>query len=449
MRGRRLATWIAVAVLAVASIAGAIAQSLGPSGPAGPSPATGHASVIAQGVIDLTGGDLRWNVTTRTADVSQGPVEITSPGFVLATRSPILVIDVDAQSKTRLASGEATFVREGQTLAFETFGAPEVYVYIALQPADESPEGDAIYESSAFAGVTGEFDSDLIRDVLAPGEQAAIQMGSLPTVIYVLAGEARVATAEGETALAAGTASLFNGAVTITGESNGATFVAGYVGTSLGEATPAASPEASPAASPAASPTPEFSVVPGTPGATVPPATPEAATAEAATPGASPAAETDTDEDGIPDVNEVAIGLDPNNLDTDGDLLYDGGELVYETNPLNPDSDEDGLSDGEEVYIVGSDPAVADTDGDGANDFNEWNDGTNPLDSSNTAPEGAEEEPAEPPASNVDTDGDGLTDAEEAQYGTDPNDGDSDGDGVNDSNEIAAGTDPNDINSWP
>jgi hypothetical protein len=445
---RRLATYLAVTILAIASIAGVLAQSLGPSGPAGPSPATGHSAVIAQGVIAPTGEELRWNVTLQTADVSTGPVAMETSGFVLATRSPILVIDSDAEAKTRLAAGEALFVREGQNLAFETFGAPEVYVFIALQPADDEPIGEPVYESSAFEGLSGEYDSDLIRDVLAPGEQASIQAGSVPTVVYVSAGEARVALPDsGETTLAAGTASLFDGAVTITAESDGATFVAGYVGTSLGDATPMASPEASPVAE-----TPGLTPVAATPGATAEPSTPEA-TAVADDP------ELDTDEDGIPDINEVAIGTDPDNLDSDGDLLYDGGELVYGSNPLNPDSDGDGLSDGDEVYFVGSDPTLGDTDGDGVNDYNEVVNGTDPLDPTNGAGSGGgeasepepeeEEQQAPPPSSNVDSDGDGLTDAQEANCGTDPSNGDSDGDGVNDSNEIAAGTDPNDINSWP
>jgi hypothetical protein len=428
-----LASLIAIFAIAFASIAGVLAQSLGPSGPAGPSPATGHASVIAQGVIDLPDGDLRWNVTTRTADVSQGASEATATGFVLATRSPILVIQPDSGNKTRLAAGEALFVREGESLAFETFGAPEQYVFMGLQSAEAEPgEGEAIYESSAFAGDGAERDSDLIRDVLASGEQSLIQVGALPTVVFVTQGEARVTTPDGDTNLAAGTASLFNGPITVTGGSSGATFVAGYVGTTLGDGTPSASP--------AAPATPDVVSIPGTPSVV---ASPTEAPEE--TPAATPDGEADTDEDGISDTNEVAIGTDPNNLDTDGDLLYDGGELIYEVNPLNPDSDEDGLSDGEEVYIYGSSPSVVDSDGDGVDDGTEVANGTDPAAAPQDEPE---EEEAPPPADNADPDGDGLTNAREALAGTDPNDGDTDGDGVNDSNEVDGGTDPLDITSF-
>lgn len=58
----------------------------------------------------------------------------------------------------------------------------------------------------------------------------------------------------------------------------------------------------------------------------------------------------DTDGDGLPDVQEQALGTDPNNPDTDGDGLTDREEVVvYKTNPLNRDTDGDGYPDGEEV----------------------------------------------------------------------------------------------------
>jgi hypothetical protein len=440
--GRKLLTLSAIVALAFASIAGVLAQSLGPSGPAGPSPATGHASVIAQGVIDVPDVDMIWNVTSQTADVTQGPITVEQPGYILAVRSPILVIDPDSQAKTRLASGEALFAQPGQVLAFETFGAPDTYISITLEPdGAETAGGEPVYSSSPFDLGSGERDSDLIRDVVGPGEASTIQMGAAPTLVVVTNGAANVGTLNGDTRLSAGTASTFEGPLTITGDTNGATFVAAYVGTTLSVATPNSSAVASPSpvASPDASPT--TSVIPGD----VISSTPVATEAPAES---TPDPELDTDDDGIPDVNELAIGTDPNNLDTDGDLLYDGGELVYGTNPLNPDSDDDGLSDGEEVYIYGTDPTLVDSDGDGVDDFTQVNSPPPPATDEEQGDEdqGGGDEVA---GGNVDSDGDGLTDAQEANYGTDPNDGDSDGDGVNDSNEIEAGTDPLDINSWP
>ncbi len=78
--------------------------------------------------------------------------------------------------------------------------------------------------------------------------------------------------------------------------------------------------------------------------------------------------EADTDQDGLSNIREAAIGTDPNIPDTDGDGLTDGEEIkVWHTNPLNRDTDGDSLIDGQEIKI-GTDPLNRDTDGDGVPD---------------------------------------------------------------------------------
>lgn len=93
----------------------------------------------------------------------------------------------------------------------------------------------------------------------------------------------------------------------------------------------------------------------------------------------------DPDEDFLDNFGEQAAGTDPNDPDTDGDGLLDGDEYsLYFSNPLLTDSDFDGLSDMEEVelgedgYIT--DPIFADTDGDGVPDGSEVANGTDPED---------------------------------------------------------------------
>ena len=61
---------------------------------------------------------------------------------------------------------------------------------------------------------------------------------------------------------------------------------------------------------------------------------------------------TDSDGDGIPDGDEIAMGLDPDNPDTDGDGLTDGEEIHGCTDPKNPDTDGDGYGDGVEVLTA-------------------------------------------------------------------------------------------------
>lgn len=91
-------------------------------------------------------------------------------------------------------------------------------------------------------------------------------------------------------------------------------------------------------------------------------------------------ADLDDDDDGIPDVDEVAAGTDPLKADTDSDGIDDPDDVF----PLDPeewadtdgdgignnadlDDDNDGSTDEEEA-LAGTDPLNPDTDGDGALD---------------------------------------------------------------------------------
>ena len=111
----------------------------------------------------------------------------------------------------------------------------------------------------------------------------------------------------------------------------------------------------------------------------------------------------DSDQDGIPDDMEVALGLNPFNpstfndgiLDGDRDLDHDGlktsWELFWGYNPTNSSTFADGISDGLrdpdhdglnniQEQSAGTNPFVADTDGDGWNDEQEVTAGSDPLD---------------------------------------------------------------------
>ncbi|WP_420810052.1 adventurous gliding motility protein AgmC [Corallococcus macrosporus] len=183
----------------------------------------------------------------------------------------------------------------------------------------------------------------------------------------------------------------------------------------------------------------------------------------------------DSDDDGLSDAEEIALGTDPNNPDTDGDGLPDGLEVnVGGTDPLDDDSDDDGLLDGNEdanhdgiVDADETDPNNADTDGDGLPDglergltepqgtgtdmtvfvadadpttvtdpLNPDTDGGSVRDGIEDANRNGRVDPGETDplvaADDVDSDGDGIDDATETAQGLDPNDADSDDDGVPD-----------------
>lgn len=104
----------------------------------------------------------------------------------------------------------------------------------------------------------------------------------------------------------------------------------------------------------------------------------------------------DTDSDGLSDAEEEDIGTDPYDPDTDGDGWTDWEETAeYGTNPFDnedypgasepeesapSDSDDDGLLD-EDEEAIGTNPYDPDTDGDGWTDWEEYVDyGTSPFD---------------------------------------------------------------------
>jgi hypothetical protein len=203
------------------------------------------------------------------------------------------------------------------------------------------------------------------------------------------------------------------------------------------------------------------------------PITPTAATASSD--------EIDSDEDGLSDELETAIGSDPLLPDSDTDGVSDSDELdFYGTDPLDPDTDDDELDDAEELLSYGTNPLLDDTDGDELSDSEEIAAGADPLDAASvpatptpiptSTPEPTLEPTLEPtfeatptlratplPALDAadelesemkslpsgDLDGDGLSTADEvAIHGTNIAVADSDGDGISDGDEVAAGSDP-------
>ncbi len=68
-------------------------------------------------------------------------------------------------------------------------------------------------------------------------------------------------------------------------------------------------------------------------------------------------ADLDSDGDGLPDMREILLyKTKPFLADTDQDGLNDGEEIAMGTDPLNLDSDGDRLSDGDEVHVYRTDP---------------------------------------------------------------------------------------------
>ena len=132
--------------------------------------------------------------------------------------------------------------------------------------------------------------------------------------------------------------------------------------------------------------------------------------------------DSDSDDDGLADGVEVALGTSRTSADTDGDGIGDLDEVEGPSDPTRADSDDDGLDDLEE-RTLGTDPTHPDTDRDGLSDAMEVAGGTDPL------------------VPTLDADGDGILDSLEGIADLDGDgianllDLDSDGDSILDSLE--------------
>lgn len=92
----------------------------------------------------------------------------------------------------------------------------------------------------------------------------------------------------------------------------------------------------------------------------------------------------DADGDGLPLIDELRFGADPNNPDTNGDGIADGLAVALGLSPTDPDMDGDGVANALEI-ARGTDPLRADSDGDGMVDGSDCF----PLDAALQCPEGA------------------------------------------------------------
>jgi hypothetical protein len=171
----------------------------------------------------------------------------------------------------------------------------------------------------------------------------------------------------------------------------------------------------------------------------------------------------DTDNDGIPDMREIVLGLDHENFDSDFDQMPDGWELANGTNPLVNDADLD--LDGDTLtnlteYQLGTKANSIDSDSDTMDDGWEVENGLNPLvNDANGDPDldgltNGNEYTAQTNPKKADTDGDLVNDCWEVSNNFNPLDPadallDTDGDRVPDMFEVAKGSDKSDPASLP
>ncbi len=229
---------VGLLALLAAPVRGAILQAI-QGAPDGPSPATGHAEVIAHGVAQMPSDEIAWRVVRDNAELQNDaePHE-RAVGFTLADEGAILVNDISAGTQARLAAGEAVFVPEGAQQQRSSLSADTVpYIRIAIVPeaqAEETDDDTLIFGSDSFPAADTELghDIDLIRDVLEPGESTSVAAGETPALVLATEGSITLSSAADDGAqLDAGAATTATGTLTIeNASSDAATFVAAVIG---------------------------------------------------------------------------------------------------------------------------------------------------------------------------------------------------------------------------
>lgn len=229
---------LALALAALLALLPLAATALFQLGPDAPSPASGHAQVIANGVSALPASRLAWRIVEDTAEPrDQAVAEERALGFTLADQQAILIHNQLTAGQSRLAAGEASFVPAGSLEQRSSLTAsPAPYYRIALVPAEQAAEagGDRlIYGGDAWTAPAGEqFDLDLVRDVVDPNESSTISAGNGPTLVLATGGTIEVeAAGAAPVRLDAGEADNFSGELSIFGIGTApASFVAAVLG---------------------------------------------------------------------------------------------------------------------------------------------------------------------------------------------------------------------------
>ncbi len=218
---------LAIAVSAGIVLGGASTASARP-GSAPIPPASGHAQVIAQGVVSFTAGAHHWRFVTTDVGTAPATIDISSPTFLVAAGTaldtgPVRITEPDGLGWL-LADGEATFRPAGAAVAIDL--TPGALVHeIAI---DEGTGGDA------FDPGNGLRDVDLVRDVLATGESITVQ-SEVSALIVVTTG---TATAADGSEIPAGATRAIVGETTLTNEAGApAVVLAVIIGTPIDAAT--------------------------------------------------------------------------------------------------------------------------------------------------------------------------------------------------------------------
>jgi hypothetical protein len=215
---------VAVFVLLLSTAGLALAQS-------NESPASGHAQVIAHGVITMPAKELTWRRYEGSAPprAEAQPSDNVWPGFIIGGEEPVLLDIFDDLSV--VSEGKAALVRKDARLSIASLGQEEAaYDVLALTRASLEDDAAALV-SDAFDAPDGLRQVDLVRDVLADGEETELPESATPTFVYVQDGELDLTTEDDESeTLEAGEGLLVEGSVSLEAREDDTTLLAAVIG---------------------------------------------------------------------------------------------------------------------------------------------------------------------------------------------------------------------------
>ncbi len=229
-----------LAVVLTVALAGEIRLVTAQEADSGFAPASGHAAVIAQGVVLLPEGEAVWRtVRTRALLPEEARFEERPLGFVLATSGPLLLVNEPSGEQFRLGVGEAALVRAGavwQIASLATEPAGYLSIDLVAPDAPAPPEGAVVLQpGQPFPSPPGLHDLDLLRDTVGVGESFTVPDSGEKNVILITEGAATVGRPDGDgVVLLAGEAASFSGELVVAPARDGgaerASFVVGIIG---------------------------------------------------------------------------------------------------------------------------------------------------------------------------------------------------------------------------
>ncbi len=165
-----------------------------------PSPASGHASVLAQGIVTFPEGEFVCRVVERVAQpLGSAQYEDQELGFVIATDGPLLLaneVNGVPQQVARLAVGELYLVQDGTRQRRASIGNdPVTYTVLEIVQADQVSEvgdGELIIATDPIGAPSGFRDLDLVQDVLAFNERSQVTDAGAGMVILATDGAVEV-----------------------------------------------------------------------------------------------------------------------------------------------------------------------------------------------------------------------------------------------------------------